>query len=74
MAVVKVPQSSNLKIKVQTGVSGTGNPVYKTLSFYGLKSTAADADVFAVGTGLSSLQKNTLIDIIRVDTNNLISE
>ena len=74
MAVVKMPQSGNLNIKVQNGVSASGSPVYKTLRFSGLVSTAADADVYAVGQGLSSLQKNTLIDILRVDNNALINQ
>ena len=74
MAVVKVPQSVKVVLKVQTGVNATGNPVYRSRTFANIKATAADSDVFAVAEGLAGLQKNTLVDIIRQDLNNLINQ
>lgn len=74
MAVVKVPQSVKLVLKVQTGVNTAGNPVYRSRSFANVKTAAADSDVFAVAQGLAGLQKHTLVDIGRQDVNNLINE
>lgn len=74
MAIVKVPQSSKLLLKVQTGVSATGNPVLRQRTFANVKSDAADSDVFAVGQSLANLQKYALVDIIRQDAGNLINQ
>ncbi|HWR45800.1 DUF1659 domain-containing protein [Sporomusa sp.] len=74
MAVVKVPQSGKVVLKVQTGVNATGNPVFRLRTFANVKSGAADSDVFAVAEGLGSLQQHTLVDIIRQDVNNLINQ
>lgn len=74
MAVVKVPQTSKLVIKVQTGINASGNPVYRLRSFQNVKSGAADSDVFAVAEGMAGLQKNTVISIARQDDNTLVNQ
>ncbi|SMC39684.1 DUF1659 domain-containing protein [Sporomusa malonica] len=74
MAVIKVPQSGKVVLKVQTGVSATGTPVYRLRTFANVKPGAADGDVFAVAEGLSGLQKHTLVDVVRQDVNNLINQ
>lgn len=74
MAVIKVPQSGKVVLKVQTGVSATGAPVYRLRTFANVKPGAADADVFAAAEGLGSLQKHTLVDVVRQDVNNLINQ
>lgn len=74
MAVVKMPQSGKLVLKVQTGVSTNGNPVYRARTFANIKPGAPDSDVFAVAEGLAGLQKHTLVDIVRQDLNNLVSQ
>lgn len=73
MAVTKVPQKTNLGIKIQTGLNAAGNPVYKTLGFSNIKVAATDDNVYAVGLGLSSLQKFPAVGIMRTDNSNLIS-
>lgn len=73
MAVTKIPQKTSLGIKIQTGLNAAGNPVYKTLGFSNIKSTATDDNVYAVGLGLSSLQKFPVVGIMRTDNNNLIN-
>lgn len=67
MAVAKVPQSSRLTMKVQTGVSASGSPVYRQRSFNNLKPAASDSDVYAVGQALAGLQIHTLASVTRVD-------
>ncbi|WP_371372092.1 DUF1659 domain-containing protein [Sporomusa aerivorans] len=74
MAVVKMPQSGKLVIKVQTGVNAAGSPVYRLRTFANIKPDAADSDIFAVAEGLISLQKYALVDIVRQDLNNLVSQ
>lgn len=73
MAVTKVPQKTTLGIKIQTGLNAAGNPVYKTLGFSNIKVAATDDNVYAVGLGLSSLQKFPAVGIMRTDNSNLIS-
>lgn len=73
MAVTKAPQKTSLGIKIQTGLNAAGNPVYKTLGFSNIKVTATDDNVYAVGLGLSSLQKFPAVGIMRTDNSNLIS-
>ncbi|MEG6585013.1 DUF1659 domain-containing protein [Dendrosporobacter sp. 1207_IL3150] len=74
MAIVKVPQSSRLIIKVQTGVNTAGNPVYRQRSFNNLKPGAVDSDVHAVGLALSSLQLHPVEGVSRIDDAQLVDE
>ena len=74
MAVIKIPQSSTLSIKVQTGLNGAGNPVYKTISYNSVKTDALDSDVHAVGVALGGLQEYPAIHYIRVEYGALVSQ
>ena len=72
MAVTKVPANSTLRLELQTGVNGSGNPVYRNRSLANAKPTAADQDLFDVATSLAGLQEYTLNGISRVDNAALI--
>ena len=74
MAVVKMPQTSQLGIKVQTGVSAAGNPVYRTRIFRNLKPAAADADVYDIGQDLGALQVSPVAALVRTDDGTLVSQ
>ncbi|QDR81976.1 DUF1659 domain-containing protein [Sporomusa termitida] len=74
MAVVKTPQSGKVVLKVQTGVSETGSPVFKLRTYTNIRSEATDDDIFAVAAGLGSLQQHTLVEIVRQDINTLINQ
>lgn len=74
MAVVKMPQPGSVSIKIQDGVTSTGNPNYKTRSWQNVNASATDAAVFAVAQALADLQAHTLVDISRVDRSGLINE
>ena len=74
MAVVKIPQASTLGIKVQTGISPTGSPVFKTFRFGSVKPGALDADIFAVGQALAGLQKHSVTGLIREDNGELLNQ
>ena len=73
MAVQKVPQKTILGIKIQTGLTAAGNPVYKTLGFSNVKVAATDENVYAIGVGLAGLQKYPAVSILRTDNSNLIN-
>jgi hypothetical protein len=74
MAVVKMPQSGKMILKVQTGVNASGTAVYRLRTFANVKSGAADADVFAVAQGLAGLQKHTLVDTVRQDLSSIVNQ
>lgn len=74
MAVTKVPQTSRLAIKVQTGVNAAGNPVYRQRSFANIKTAAVDSDVFAVAQGIAGLQKDPVNGVSRIDEGDLVNQ
>jgi hypothetical protein len=74
MAVVKMPQSGKLVLKVQTGVNASGSPVYRLRTLANIKSDVTDADAFAVAQSLAGLQQHTLVDIVRQDLNSLVNQ
>nr|WP_092074296.1 DUF1659 domain-containing protein [Dendrosporobacter quercicolus]NSL49200.1 DUF1659 domain-containing protein [Dendrosporobacter quercicolus DSM 1736]SDM87430.1 Protein of unknown function [Dendrosporobacter quercicolus] len=74
MAVIKIPQSSRLIIKVQTGVNTSGNAVYRQRSFNNLKADAADADIHAVGLALAGLQVYPVTAVGRIDDVELVEQ
>ncbi|VBB09426.1 Hypothetical protein LUCI_4716 [Lucifera butyrica] len=74
MAVANMPQSTKLVVKVQTGTNSAGKPAYKTRSYQGVKTTAADSDVYAVGQGLGNLQSYPVAAITRLDEDNLVNQ
>ncbi len=74
MAVVKMPQESRIGITVANGVSATGANLFKTLRFSNVKPAAVDQDLYDVASSLAGLQANSLVEIVRTDEGNLISE
>lgn len=73
MAVQRTPQPGTAVLKIQDGLNSSGNPVYKTISFAGLKAAAADADVYDVLNGFGNLQTKPVAEIIRNDKNGLVN-
>lgn len=74
MAITKVPQTSRLQIKVESGTTTSGQTAYKVRSYSNLKPGAADADVHAVGQALAALQQHPVASISRQDDAQLISQ
>ncbi|OPX90706.1 MAG: hypothetical protein A4E53_00884 [Pelotomaculum sp. PtaB.Bin104] len=73
MAVTKVPTGAALKLKLNTGTDGSGNPVFRSKSLSNVKPTTADSDIYDVAVSLSGLQSYTLASISRVDSAELIN-
>ncbi|WP_066638580.1 DUF1659 domain-containing protein [Desulfolucanica intricata] len=74
MAVTKVPSGSALRMRLQTGVDGEGNPVYRTKSLNNVKADALDQDIYDVSQAVSGLQEYTLVSVERVDNAELVDE
>ena len=74
MAVVNIPGTTVMSMKIQTGVNISGFPVYKTVSFSSIKPDAVDADLYSVGTGLAGLQSNPVAGINRVNSGSLVNQ
>ena len=74
MAVVNIPGTTVMSMKIQTGVNISGFPVYKTVSFSSIKPDAVDADLYSVGTGLAGLQSNPVAAINRVNSGSLVNQ
>lgn len=73
MAVIKVPQSSTIAVKLQKGVTTSGSPAYVTRN-YTCKPSATDQDMLDVARALMGLQSYPVADIARVDNAHLLSE
>ncbi|HAJ31920.1 MAG TPA: hypothetical protein DCK79_00880 [Candidatus Atribacteria bacterium] len=72
MAVDKVLTNSVLRLQLQTGVDGQGNPIYRSRNLSNTKPDAADQDLFDVANSLAGLQEYTLSSINRSDNAQLI--
>lgn len=73
MAVNKVPQGTVMSIKVQSGVTTSGSPAYKTTRFTGVKEATLDADFYEIGSALAGLQSYPLSAILRADTASMVN-
>ncbi|MDD2509902.1 MAG: DUF1659 domain-containing protein [Syntrophomonas sp.] len=69
MAVVSTPLGSELALVMD---NGGGKSI--TRRYDKVKSAATDADVYAVGTGISGLQEKTLLAVQRRDSKELENE
>jgi len=65
MAVVSTPLDSILVARYQTGISVSGSPILRQKSLAGVKSTAADQDVYDVAVALFNLLQYPLVDVRR---------
>jgi len=67
MAVESIATGSVLRMQMQTGVDGNGDPVFRSKSLNNIKPEAADQDLFDVAQALAGLQEHTLAGVLRVD-------
>lgn len=74
MALVVTPISSRLTLTVNTGVDDEGKPVLRNRSFSGVKTVAADQDVYDVAQILAGLQQHPVEEISRVDEDGLADD
>lgn len=68
MAVESSATGSVLRMQLQTGVDGSGDPVYRNKSLNNIKPEAADQDLYDVAQALAGLQEHTLAGVLRLDS------
>ena len=73
MAVSAVFLAKRLELRLNTGLDEDFNPILKTRSWAGIKSTATDANLYALAGEIGSLQLHT-VDAIRTVTNHELEE
>ena len=74
MAVVSTPVESVLVAQYQIGLSQTGSPVLRQKSLPGIKTDAADQDIYDVAAVLFDLLDYPLIAVRRDDRFELTDE
>ncbi|MHB1043350.1 MAG: DUF1659 domain-containing protein [Eubacteriales bacterium] len=72
MAVTRVPANSTLRLELNAGTDASGKPIVRSKNLSGVKSTAADQDLFDVAAALAGLQEYPLSGIERVDNAGLV--
>lgn len=73
MAVSAIFLAKRLEMRLNTGLDEDFNPILKTRSWAGIKSTATDANLFALADEIGSLQLHT-VDAIRTVTQHELEE
>lgn len=68
MAVNNVPVGSVLRLHLQTGVDGNGDPVFRSKSLSNVKPDALDEDIYSVAQTLVGLQEHVLDSVLRIDS------
>lgn len=63
MPVFATPVDSDLVLVVQTGVDGSGNPVYRAQRYSNLKPSATNQDAYDVAVAVAGLQTYPLAGV-----------
>lgn len=74
MALVSTPLESVLVARYQIDVTSGGSPILRQKSFAGIKSAAADQDIYDVAVALFDLLQYPLVDVRRDNRFDLIDE
>lgn len=61
-----IPVQSDLVVLLENGVSSTGRPLTKKLTYKNVKLTASDDDVYAVAQGIIGLQEKNSLAVYKV--------
>lgn len=72
MAVEKYPVASSLRLTLETGLDGNGDPVFVNRNYNRLKATASDQGAYLVAEQLASLQVYPLAWVHRNDQAQLV--
>jgi hypothetical protein len=74
MAVTSDALGSILAVRYQTGVSTSGSPILRQKSLTGIKTTAADQDVYDVADALFNLLQYPMVEVRRDNRYELVNE
>ena len=67
MSAAKTDQSTKLIVKVQTGVTESGQAKYEQRNFSYINPAAADDGLLAIGKSLGALQSHSVGAVMRQD-------
>ncbi|MDQ0202582.1 DUF1659 domain-containing protein [Pectinatus haikarae] len=67
MAAIKKDQSTSLIVKVQNGVTESGQAKYAQRSFASINPAASDDSLLAAGTAIGALQSHAVGMVMRQD-------
>ena len=70
-SIVEIKNPSTLKMRFDCGEDDNGKIITKSRSYSHVKPSAKGVDVFNVAKALESLQKNTLIEVVKQDNTSL---
>ena len=73
MAVTATKIQSSINLKYKTGVNANGNDIFKSKKIVNVKVTAADADIFAVGTSIGTLLMYPVSEVQKSDDSTLLN-
>lgn len=69
--VIEINNASSLKIKFDCGINLDGKSIIKTRTYSNVRADAASLDVYNVADALASLQKHSILDVIKQDNTTL---
>ncbi len=72
MAIQSNEMEGRLRVSLNTGVDGEGNPIVKNKSFSRVKPGITGEDAYAVASGLSGLQEHPLVAINKTEEYELV--
>jgi hypothetical protein len=74
MPVIANKISTALQLKVKTGTDEKGNDVIAAQSYRGVKTNAADADIFSAAQTIGSLEKSPIVSVMKSDSYELVNQ
>ena len=69
--VIEIKNPSSLRIRLHCGTDDNGDAITKSKTYSSVKYDALGGDVYSVADGIVSLQKHTVLDILKQDYTSL---
>ncbi|MEG1132162.1 MAG: DUF1659 domain-containing protein [Romboutsia sp.] len=69
--VTEIKNFSSLRIKFDCGLGENGRSLIRSRTYSNLKNDAKALDVFNVANAIASLQKHSVLDVVKVDNTTL---
>ena len=70
-SIVEIKEGSSLKMRFDCGLNNEGKTIVKSRTYSNVKADAVAIDVYNVAQTLQSLQKHTLMSVVKQDNTNL---
>ena len=69
--VTEIKNFSSLRLKFDCGLGENGRSLIRSRTYSNLKNDAKALDVFNVANAIASLQKHSVLDVVKVDNTTL---